>query len=180
MILGQSDIQKLIKEKGLLTNLSDREKSDPEGCIIDLRIEKIYSLVGEAFLGIEERETPDLEEKASWNPKQRTFFIFEPGQYYLTKTIEEVNMPKNVAGTIKPRSTTFRSGLNIRTGFINPGYRGPLYFGLVNEGPVPVKIEMGARYVSIYFHEVSGKSVHTYRGQWQGGRATTKGKEKQI
>lgn len=180
MILGQSEIQKLIKEIGLVTNLSEREKNDPEGCIIDLRIEKIYSLTGEAFLGIEERQTPSLIEMATWNPKRKTFFTFEPGKYYLTKTIEEVNVPENLGGTLKPRSTTFRSGLNIRTGFINPGYHGPLYFGLANEGPIPVKIEMGARYVSIYFHEVSGKSVHTYRGQWQGGRATTKFKEKQI
>jgi len=27
---------------------------------------------------------------------------------------------------------------------------------------------------------VKGKAVHPYRGQWQSGRATTKGREKQI
>jgi dUTP pyrophosphatase len=180
VILGHSELKKLIKKVGLVTNLAEREIADPEGCVFDLRIEKIYSLKGKAFLGINERETPDLEECASFNPKKKTVFTFLPGKYYLTKTIEEVNLPENIAAVFKPRTTTFRSGLMVRTGIANPGYHGQLFFGVINEGPVPVKIELGARYVSIYFHEVKGKAVHTYRGQWQGGRATTKGKEKQI
>jgi len=176
MILGHSELKKL----NLVTNLSEREIKDPEGCVFDLRIEKVYSLKGKAFLGIDERETPDLVEEASYNPKKVTSFIFKPGKYYLTKTVEEVNLPENIAAIFKPRTTTFRSGLMVRTGIGNPGYHGTLFFGVINEGPIPVKVEMGARYVSVYFHEVKGKPVHSYRGQWQGGRATTKGKEKQI
>lgn len=180
MILGHSELRKLLKKNKLVTNLAERELKDPEGCVFDLRIEKIYSLKGKAFLGIDERETPDLIEKASYNPKKKTTFIFKPGKYYLTKTIEEVNLPENIAAVFKPRTTTYRCGLVIRTGIANSGYHGPLFFSAINEGTIPVKIEMGARYVSVYFHEVKGKAVHTYRGQWQGGRATTKGREKQI
>jgi len=180
MILGHSELKKLLKAHNLVTNLSERELNDPEGCVFDLRLEKVFSLKGKAFLGIEERETPNLIEEASYNPKKKASFIFKPGKYYLTKTIEEVNLPENIAAVFKPRSTTFRSGLNVRTGFANPGYHGPLYFSMINEGMIAVKVEMGARYVSVYFHEVKGKAVHTYRGQWQGGRGSTKGREKQI
>lgn len=180
MILGHSELKKLIKKYNLVTNLSERELKDPEGCVFDLRLEKVFSLKGKAFLGIDERETPDLVEEASYNPIKKKVFIFKPGRYYLTKTIEEVNLPENITAVFKPRSTTFRSGLNVRTGIANPGYHGPLYFSIINEGPIPVKVEMGARYVSVYFHEVRGRAVHTYRGQWQGGRDSTKGREKQI
>lgn len=180
MILGQSEIKKLIKKHNLITNLSEREFKDPEGCVLDLRLEKVYSLKGKAFLGIDERETPDLIEKASFNPKKKTSFIFRPGKYYLTKTVEEVNLPKNIAAVFKPRTTTYRCGLVVRTGFANPGYHGALFFSAINEGPVTIKIELGARYVSVYFQEVKGRNVHSYRGQWQGSRTTTKGREKQI
>lgn len=180
MILGHSELKKLIKKGNLVTNLSEREMKDPEGCVFDLRLEKVFSLHGRAFLGIDERETPELKEEASFDSKKRTSFVFNPGKYYLTKTIEEVNLPKNIAAVFKPRSTTFRSGLAVRTGLANPGYHGPLFFSVINEGNVPVEVELGARYVSIYFQEVKGKPVHAYRGQWQGGRATTKGREKQI
>ncbi len=180
MILGHSKLKKLLTSQNLVENLSERELNDPEGCVFDLRLEKVYALKGKAFLGIDERETPDLIEVASFNPKKRTSFTFDPGKYYLTKTIESVNLPENIAAVFKPRSTTFRCGLNVRTGLANPGYHGPLFFSVINEGPIPVKVELGARYVSIYFHEIKGKPIHTYRGQWQGGRETTKGKEKQI
>jgi deoxycytidine triphosphate deaminase len=180
MILGADELLKLVKEKKLVEGLGERDLIAPEGCVFDLRLEKIYSLKGNAFIGVTERETPELTEEASYDPKKTTTFIFQPGKFYLTKTIESVNLPENIAAVFKPRSTTFRCGLAVRTGFANPGYHGPLFFSIVNEGPVPVKIEMGARYVSIYFHEIKGRAVHTYRGQWQGGRTTTKGKEKQI
>ena len=180
MILGHSELKKLIKKNKLIVNLSERELENPEGCVFDLRLEKVFSLKGKAFLGIEERETPNLIEKESFNPEKKSSFIFQPGKYYLTKTVEEINLPENVAAVFKPRSTTFRMGLNIRTGIANPGFFGPLYFSVVNEGSVPVEIEMGARFVSVYFHEVKGIPVHTYRGQWQGGRDSTKGREKQI
>ena len=180
MILGHSELKKLIKYHKLVTGLSERERKNPEGAVFDLRLEKLYRLKGKAFLGIEERETPKLEELASFNEKKRQSITLKPGEYYLTKTIEEVNLPENIAALFKPRSTTFRSGLILRTGFANPGYKGPLYFGLFNAGSIPVEVELGARYVSVYFVEVKGKAVHTYRGQWQGGRATTEKRERQI
>ena len=88
-------------------------------------------------------------------------------------------MPDNLTASITPRSTTYRSGLMIRTGNVPPGYCGGLTFGLKNEGSVPVTIELGARVVHIQFHEVAGGG-NLYRGQWQGGRVTTTKKEKQV
>ncbi len=180
MILGHSELKKLIKSHKLITGLSKRDQENPEGCVFDLQLEKLFKLKGKAFIGIDERETPDVVEVASYDPKKKSSYVIKPREYYLTKTVENVNLPEDIAALFKPRTTTFRSGLIMRTGFANPGYSGPLYFGLFNAGEIPVKIEMGARYVSIYFVKVKGKAVHTYRGQWQGGRDTTKGREKQI
>jgi deoxycytidine triphosphate deaminase len=180
MILGHSELRKLVKSQKLVTGLSKRERENPEGCVFDLRLDKLFKLKGEAFLGIKEREAPNVEEVASYNPKKKTKHTIKQGEYYLTKTIEKVNLPEDIAALFKPRTTLFRSGLILRTGFGNPGYKGPLFFGLYNAGGVPATIEMGARYVASYFVKVKGKPVHKYRGQWQGGRVTTKGREKQI
>ena len=180
MILGHSELRKLIKSHKLITGLSKRDLDNPEGCVFDLQLEKVLKLKGKTFLGIDERETAETVEVASFNPKKKSSFIFKPGKYYLTKTIEKVNLPDNIAAVFKPRSTTFRSGLIVRTGIADPGYHGPLYFGLFNAGNIPVEIELGARYASVIFMEVKGKPVNIYRGQCQGGRDSTKGKEKQI
>jgi len=180
MILGHSELRKLMKKHPLVIGLAERELKNPEGCVFDLRLGKVFELKGKAFIGIEERETPEVVELASFDPDKVTSFVFEPGRYYLTKTVEEVDLPANIAAIFKPRSTTYRSGLMIRTGIANPGYHGPLHFGVFNAGVIPVEVELGARYVSVIFMEVKGKAVNLYRGQWQGGRETTKGRERQI
>jgi len=180
MILGISEIQKLIKSHNLLSNLSKRESENPEGCVIDLRLEKLFDLKGKGFIGLEERKTPDVAEVASYNKNKKAEFTFKPNSYYLTKTIEEVNLPDNIAALFKPRSTLFRSGLILRTGFANPGYSGPLYFGLFNASNCDFTIELGSRYCSVFFVEVKGSIKNPYRGQWQGGRDAATKLEKQI
>ena len=180
MILGHSELRKLIRSHQLITGLSKRDMENPEGCVFDLQLDKVFELKGKAFIGITERETPNTIEVASYNQKKRSSFTFKPGKYYLVKTIEEVNLPDNLANLFVPRSTLFRSGLILLTGMTDPGFHGPLYFGLYNAGPIPVEIELGARIASVIFFQIKGKAANTYRGQWKGGRDTTKGREKQI
>ncbi len=179
MILGVKKILKLVKDKKLVENLSKRELKNPEGAGFDFRIGEIYEIKGRGFLGIEERETPKTKLLAKYNPKKKKAFTFEPGKYYLMKTMERVNTPENILILFRPRTTIFRSGLMVFTGSVSPGYRGELTFGIANLGQCKVKIELGARVVHAMFFEIKGKT-NLYRGQWQGGRVSTIKKEKQI
>ncbi|MBI2013404.1 MAG: hypothetical protein HYS87_01055 [Candidatus Colwellbacteria bacterium] len=179
MIIGTDELLRLVKEKGLVKNLSERELTNPEGAGFDLRLKEIYSIEGEAFLGIDYRETPKTKLVASYKKGVREKFTINPGDFYLITTIEEVNLPKDITVNLEPRSTTYRSGLYIRMGNAAPGYKGNFTFALKNEGPVPVTLELGARIVHAQFYRVDGGGSK-YRGQWQGGRVTTDKKEKQI
>ncbi|HVF69697.1 MAG TPA: 2'-deoxycytidine 5'-triphosphate deaminase [Xanthomonadales bacterium] len=187
MVLGPKEILKLVKTKKLVENLSERELTNPEGAGFDLRLSEVYKISGKAFLGVTERHTAEISLIAKFGSQkskvkstiQNSKVIIKPGDFYLIKTIESVNMPENLTASITPRSTTYRSGLFIRTGNVPPGYCGGLNFGLKNEGTVPVTIELGARIVHIQFSEVKGGG-NMYRGQWQGGRVTTTKKEKQV
>ena len=179
MVLGPKKLLELVKKIRLVENLSERELSNPEGAGFDLRLGEVYRIRGDAFLGVEERKTPEivLVEKYEEGRKQR--IAIRPGDFYLVKTIESVNMPDILTASITPRSTTYRSGLFIRTGNVPPGYKGGLTFGLSNEGAATVALELGARIVHIQFHEVKGGGS-MYRGQWQGGRVTTRRRERQV
>lgn len=179
MILGPKKLLSLVKTKKLVDGLSERELKNPEGAGFDLRLGEVYSIFGNAFLGETERKTANIELLQKYAEKEKRSVTLKPGDFVLTKTIESVNMPENLTASITPRSTTYRSGLMIRAGNVPPGYCGGLTFGLKNEGPVDVTIEMGARFVHIQFSEVDGKG-NMYRGQWQGGRVTATKKEKQI
>lgn len=179
MIIGVDKLLKLVKEKKLVENLSQRELKSPEGAGFDLRIGEIYKISGKGFLGIEERKTPKTKLLAKYNPKKKQTFLFKSGKYYLMKTVEKVNTPENILILFRPRSTLHRSGMTIFTANVSPGYQGELVFGICNLGPCEIKIELGARVIHAMFYEVKGKT-NLYRGQWQHGRVSTKKKEKQI
>ncbi|MBU0646902.1 MAG: hypothetical protein ABIJ83_00545 [Patescibacteria group bacterium] len=182
MILGIQKLHELVKENKLVENLCDRELNNPEGAGFDLRLGEVYELEDDGFLGVEERNTPkiNLLDKFDLNKNEKdNFFIFKPNKYYLIKTIEKVNLPNNLSGIIFPRTTLFRSGLGLFNGVVQSGYCGELTFGICNLGKSNIKISFGARIAHITFHEVFGQG-NEYRGQWQGGRVGTDGKEVQI
>jgi deoxycytidine triphosphate deaminase len=199
MILGIKKLHELVKEIKLVEGLCDREMNNPEGAGFDLRLGEVYELIGDGFLGVEERQTPDIKlvAKAGNSPLERGgsapggdgvceggendngFFIFTPGKYYLIKTMEKVNLPVTLSGVVFPRTTMFRSGLGMFNGIVQPGYSGELTFGVCNLGQSNIKISFGARIAHITFQEVLGEG-NQYKGQWQGGRVSTGGSEVQI
>jgi deoxycytidine triphosphate deaminase len=179
MILGPKKLLELVRKIKLVEGLAERELKNPEGAGFDLRLGELYKIKGKAFLGEVERQTPKITLYKSYKTGKKTKVQIKPGQYFLATTIEKVNTPKNLTINFKPRTTTFRSGLILRTGNVAPGYVGKLTFAIKNEGPCNVILEMGCRIVHAQFEEVKGGGT-IYRGQWQGGRVTTKQKEKQI
>lgn len=179
MILGIDRLHRLVKEKKLVENLCDRELNNPEGAGFDLRLGEIYELEGNSYLGIEERKTPEIKLLVKFDENKKEKFLFKTNSYYLMKTVEKVNTPEDIMILFRPRTTIFRSGMMIFTGNTSPGYCGELTFGIVNLGPVDVEIELGARVVHAIFYKIDGKT-HLYRGQWQGGRVTSKKREKQV
>lgn len=193
MILSPKNLLKLVETKKLVEGLSKRELTDPEGAGFDLRLGEVFKISGSAFLGETHRKTPDITSVAKFKSqksrrrrgssktakvKSQTIKI-KPGDFFLAKTIEKINLPIDLSAQILPRTTTFRSGLFLRTGPIQPGYSGELTFGLKNEGPITVEIEMGARFAHVIFSEIKGVGSK-YRGQWQGGRVSATKREKQV
>jgi len=182
MLLGIKKLHELVRKKKLVENLCDRELNSPEGAGFDLRLAEIYELEGAGFLGIGERDTPNIKLIAQNNTTKdetQNYFIFEPRKYYLIKTMEKVNLPTNLSGIIFPRTTLFRSGLALFNGIVQSGYSGELTFGICNLGNSSIKVSFGARVAHITFHEILGEG-NQYRGQWQGGRVATEEKETQI
>ena len=179
MILGVKELLKLVKEKKLVENLSERELKNPEGAGFDIRIGELYEAEGKGFLGVEERETPKIKLLAKFSEKESKKASLKPRTYYLMKTIEKLNLPENILALFTPRSTLYRSGIYIFGGQTAPGYRGELTTGIYNFREENFELEMGSRVIHVMFFEVKGET-NLYRGQWQGGRVTTKRKEKQI
>ena len=179
MFLGVDELLQLVKEKKLVEGLCERELTNPEGAGFDLRLGEVFKIEGNGFLGQEERETPKGISVVQYSEKEKRTVTIKPGEFYLVKTIEKVNLPDNLVGILMSRGTMQRMGLFLKMNQIGPGYFGELTFALKNEGPSEVTIEMGARIAHVMFEEVKGKT-HLYRGQWKGGRVVTEKREKQV
>ncbi len=179
MILGIDKLHQLVKEQKLVEGLCERELQNPEGAGFDLRIGELYKVNSGGYLGVEERQTPEIELIAKYKEGEKITALLNQGEHYIMKTMEKVNTPQDISILFRPRTTLFRSGVTLLTGNGAPGYCGELNFGIVNLGKFPFKLEMGARVAHAIFFRIEGSS-NLYRGQWQGGRTTTKVKEKQV
>lgn len=190
MVISAAHILALNEQYHLIENLAERELN-PEGTGFDMRAGEIYRLKSGGFLGVTERKTSEVElvDKVAETSKK---IILNPGEYFLVKTMEKVNLPAEkiavsagsepvyLMADVYPRGTLLRCGVYLFTHKTDPGYSGELTFGLVNLGPFPFELELGARIANLVFHEVYGELSRAYGGQWKGGRVATDKLEKQI
>ncbi len=158
MFLGHDEILDRIRGEGLLENVDEK---NIQGAGIDLRIDGLYSLISEGFVGRSERMLPEIKELDS--------FILKPRGFYLFKTVERINMPSDLVAFMFPRSTLFRCGISLRTAVIDPGYKGELTVGLFNESEREVKLERHARVAQLVLANVQG-GTKLYNGRYQDGK----------
>lgn len=180
MPIGPKKLLKLVKSKKLVEGLDKRELENPEGAGFDLRVGKFFRFKNKkAFLGIHDRQTPDVAAVAEYKNGKKISYKIKPGEYVLALTMESVNLPQTLAAYTFARSTLFRLGLQFLGTQVAPGYQGQLTFGIKNLSNIPVTIELGARIAHIQFLEVDGGGTR-YRGQWKGGRVAAPRRERQV
>ena len=179
MILGTNKLLELIQKKGLIQGLDEKD-INIEGCGIDLRIGELYEMEkGKGFIYRQTRKTPPYRLIAKFKEKESKKVKLKAGKFYIGKTIEIINTPKNLFGIFIARGTFFANGVLILGFRVDPGYKGNFRFHLINLGGSDFEIEMGSRIANMIFLQVEGKTA-PYKGQWQGGRAFIKKEEKQT
>jgi dCTP deaminase len=84
----------------------------------------------------------------------------------LLPTREWVELPMDIAGTIRCRSSFGRRGVLLGAGFVDPGFRGQLTLCLSNMGKEDIAVKKNDRVAQLILHEVRnpGKS---YSGRYQ-------------
>ena len=61
MILSAKKVLELNEKYHLIEGLGERDLNNPEGIGIDVRVGEVFRLKGNGFLGVDERNTPDIE-----------------------------------------------------------------------------------------------------------------------
>ncbi len=108
----------------------------------------------------------ECQQPASYDLRVAEDIVLKPGSCTLAHTLEWVELPPDLAATIRTRSSYGRRGILVTAGFVDPGFRGQLTLGLVNMGPNTVHLKMNDRVVQLILHQVLGAD-QTYEGRYQ-------------
>jgi len=95
----------------------------------------------------------------------------------LVPTMEWVELPGDLAATLRCRSSFGRKGVLIAAGYVDPGFRGQLTLCLVNMGTEEITLYQNNRVVQMIIHEVKGGS-RLYDGRYQDSHGVIHSREK--
>src|SRR5512139_3113494 len=108
----------------------------------------------------------ECQQPASYDLRTAEDIHLPRGQCTLVPTLEWVELPKDLAGTLRCRSSFGRRGVLLGGGFVDPGFRGQLTLCLTNFGNDDIQIMENERVVQMIFHEVR-ESTMCYSGRYQ-------------
>lgn len=97
--------------------------------------------------------------------------VIQPGESFVFKTFETVDMPDDCVGTLYIKSTYARQGLILVTNsMVDPGYAGNLTMRVFNTSTEdPITINMLGGLMQMIVHKLAEPTNMAYNGRHQGG-----------
>jgi dCTP deaminase len=108
----------------------------------------------------------ECQQPASYDLRAAEDLIMPRGTCTLVPSLEWVELPPDVAGTLRCRSSFGRRGVLMGAGFVDPGFRGQLTLCLTNMGPEDINLHKNDRIVQMILHEVRNGN-QCYNGRYQ-------------
>ncbi len=166
MVLSDRDIKKALKTRKIIIKPSPDLTEQLGSNSIDLKLGTVFRVFDYskfAFIDPFDREaTKEVTKEIRVKMGER--FIIHPGDFVLGTTIEHVEIPDDMVGTLEGRSSIGRLGVIIHStaGNIECGFRGNITLELANMGKMPVALYPGMRICSLSFNELSSPADVPY------------------
>lgn len=93
--------------------------------------------------------------------------VIPGGRHQLVASLERVELPADLVGTLHIRSSLARAGIVASLALVDPGFRGQLTISLYNAGTEIFRMSKGDRFVQMALHLLSMKAQHLYGGKYQ-------------
>jgi dCTP deaminase len=108
----------------------------------------------------------ECQQPASYDLRAAGDSLLPKGICTLVPTLEWVELPMDLAGTLRCRSSFGRRGVLLGAGFVDPGFRGQLTLCLTNLGSDDLIVQKNDRVVQMILHEVR-EGNQNYSGRYQ-------------
>ncbi len=106
------------------------------------------------------------QQPASYDLRVAGETVLPRGACTLVPSIERVELPADLAATLRCRSSLARRGVLLGGGFVDPGFRGQLTLCLTNAGAEEIRLAAGDRVVQMILQEVLNGG-RLYAGRYQ-------------
>ena len=107
-------------------------------------------------------------------------FLLHPGAFVLASTLEYIEIPDDIVARLESKSSLNRLGLfiNSSSGYVDPGWKGHLTFGLSNVARLPITLYYGMSIGQLSFLRLSTPASNVYgspelHSKYQGQTAPT-------
>lgn len=111
----------------------------------------------------------ECQQPASYDLRAAGDILLPKGSCTLIPTLEWIELPMDLAGTLRCRSSFGRRGILLGAGFVDPGFRGQLTLCLTNLGRDDLIVQKNDRVVQLILHEVR-EGNQCYSGRYQDSR----------
>ena len=166
MILSDKDIKKYIKDGKIIIKPKPNFKNQLSAASLDLRL-------GNEFRIFEDTKYPFIDVKDPKTIQNITRLvklkdtdpiIFQPNQFILAVTLEEISLPDDITVRIDGKSSLGRLGVIIHStaGHIDPGFRGRVTLEMSNIGNLPILLYPKMRICQLVFQTLSSPSEIPY------------------
>lgn len=102
------------------------------------------------------------------NPWSQEPAVRRPGRFALASASKPFQMPTDMVGYVKDKSTWARQGLSVLNTVIEPGWHGFLTLELVYHGSERLVISAGTGIAQVLFHKLQEPATYTGKYQNQG------------
>jgi dCTP deaminase len=117
----------------------------------------------------------ECQQPASYDLRAAGDSLLPKGTCTLVPTLEWVELPMDLAGTLRCRSSFGRRGVLLGAGFVDPGFRGQLTLCLTNLGSDDLIVQKNDRIVQMILHEVR-EGNRSYSGRYQDSKGAVEAK----
>ena len=117
----------------------------------------------------------DTPMKPGWYSHCLNWYVLQPGEFVLCRSVETFDIPEDVLGVVVGKSTYARCGLIVNCTPMEPGWRGELTIELHNASRHAIKVyaNQGIAQVMFFRGERPALTYADKRGKYQGQSGVT-------
>jgi dCTP deaminase len=166
MVLSDREIKKYLKSKQIVVKPSPNLVEQLGSNSLDLRLGNSFRIFDHSkipFIDPFGKDTSSEVTREIVIGKQERFII-QPGDFVLGTTMEYIEIPDDLVGSLEGRSSIGRLGVIIHStaASVECGFRGHITLELANMGKMPVALYPGMRICSIAFAQLSSPAEVPY------------------